>query len=977
LLINPGDVADGVLVSAIGATVRMMAQPLSSRRVRDEMNTAAWLSTGALTVNGLPGATLELVGLSEDEGEELRAALQSVEVQGALQALLAARLTDAPETEAGKAREAVRAAVAGPGTRGSRPGTPSAAHGAPTGSVTARCAEQVSGYYDDKICTLVGDLQGRAGAARLSQVRSEAYSSRIVALLGTLTDLVAALASPDRGGEAEADFLARYRRQARIRHGYLVPPDFDRRRRVRVDDIYVACAIDKYPRLTFPVEESPPSLNVWGLAESLDRTVLLGDPGGGKTTAANVLANFFASDADGKVPFLVTLRDYASLYPPERSVAGHIGHALETLYECAAPDGLIERLLLTGRAVVIFDGLDELLDTSRRRDVSERVEQFCSAYPLTPVLVTSRLVGYDQARLDDEQFTCYRLDGFGDNEVAEYARKWFAAQEEATPATVEAEATSFLAESASASDLRSNPLLLSLMCILYRGTGSLPSDRAGVYTKCAELLFGKWDEQRHIHRELRAGDFVEPALRHLAWWLFSCDNSRAAVTERALVDEVAGFLNGRAFESGVEARAAAREFVEFCRGRMWVLSDAGTTADGEKLYAFTHRTFLEYFAAAQLAAVSDTPEELAHMLAPHVAAAEWEVVSRLAIQLKDRAADRGADRIYATLLDPTLPLDQRGALVAFLAESVPSVRLSPTIVRRLTRATLESHPDGRGPDERNDVRFHALSLLLADGMNHEQVIADEFSNRIGAMVVSDAATRANGLQLALEAAWVGVDHSDFWRTWAREQAERYAAEIATEAATSTSLRTVALHAGVISIGQALEMPGGLGALMQEVGALLSRLPTTVPYPLMLCSRVLAKIADADAVREFAAIGRYLLSHPVTPWIRTVQHVFPLPVLDSDGVSAVPGLLLDEQETLGFMAVVCVIMELSGHVVRAILPDSWYPLGSQTLTFDRYITCWERRAATVPLPDLSVPTELRQVFKDWATGRVNFVELIRE
>ena len=109
--------------------------------------------------------------------------------------------------------------------------------------------------------------------------------------------------------------------------------------------------------------------------------MLLGDPGGGKTTAANVLANFFASDPTRRIPFLVTLREYAAKTPPQWSVAGHIEHTLSTLYQCDPPVGLVERLLLTGRAVVIFDGLDELLDTSRRRDVSDRLEQFCSAYP--------------------------------------------------------------------------------------------------------------------------------------------------------------------------------------------------------------------------------------------------------------------------------------------------------------------------------------------------------------------------------------------------------------------------------------------------------------------------------------------------------------------------------------------------------------------------------------------------------------------
>jgi predicted NACHT family NTPase len=154
------------------------------------------------------------------------------------------------------------------------------------------------------------------------------------------------------------------------------------------------------------------------------------------------------------------------------------------------------------------------------------------------------------------------------------------------------------------------------MCILYRGEGSLPRDRAGVYAQCANLLFRRWDARRRIHQELRAGHLLEPALRHLAWWLFTGDEAQTAVTEFQLVTETTGFLLGRGFESDDAARDAASEFVEFCRGRMWVFSDAGTTATGEKLYAFTHRTFLEYFAAAQLAYDSDAPEKLARMYPP-------------------------------------------------------------------------------------------------------------------------------------------------------------------------------------------------------------------------------------------------------------------------------------------------------------------------------------------------------------------------
>ena len=969
MFINPGDVADGVLVSAIGATARMMTRPRASRRTGDEMASAGWMDTEALIRGGLPGAKLRLEGLSGADVPELEMELKSDEVQGALQALLAARLTDAPETDAAHARQAVRLALGNTGT--ARAGL--MAGSAP--SPAARYAKPLSEYYDDKICALVAHLEGRVGAAGLSQIRREAFSTRIAALLGAIQRQVAALNQAGRDGRTEAEFMQVYRRQARYRHGNLQPPDFERRRRVPVEKIYVNTSVHVYvDQRTQSLAAGEPRRNVMDLAGLIDRTVLLGDPGGGKTTAANVLANFFASDVARKVPLIVTLRDYAAKEPPERSVAGHIEYTLDTLYQCPAPDGLVERLLLTGRAVVIFDGLDELLDTSRRRLVSERVEQFCSAYPLTPVLVTSRLVGYDQVRLDDEQFTCYRLGGFADDELAEYTRKWFALQDGTAPAKAEAEARAFLAESASAPDLRSNPLLLALMCILYRGAGSLPRDRAGIYAKCAELLFGKWDEQRHIHRELRAAEFVEPAIRHLAWWLFSSEDSRAAVREGALVDEATRFLHGRAFETADEARAAAREFVEFCRGRMWVLSDAGTTADGEKLYGFTHQTFLEYFTAAQLAAVSDTPEHLARILGPRVAMGEWEVVSQLATQLKDRNSDRGADRIYATLLDPSRNWARRVPLLAFLTRSLGGVRLSPTTLRILTRAALNRDLAGALGGPRYDVKSSMMALLLEHGAHHEQLIADEVSHCVTAMVASpQAATRAGALQLALEVGWAGS--SDLWRQWCTEQAGRYAATITAEAVRSAALRSVALRAGVISIEQALAMPGGFSALMEDTPAVLPE-THTLPYPVLLCSRLLDDIRDQKAANVFIAIGWYLRKHAATPWARTFRYDLPRPVVDLKRIPAGLRSLLGEEGMLGFSAVIYASIELAG-LERWTAPPP-YSLSELADLLARYANYRQLiHVSPSSLPDLPVPKAFRQVFRDWAEGRVNFVAILKE
>ena len=943
MLINPGDVADGVLVNALWAVGQMIMRPPGSRRVASDLDVAGWLDTEALTRNELHGVKLELPELPEADIAGLEAALKHDEVQGALQALLAARLTGAPETDAARAREAVQLALRG-----------------------TEYAEQLSDYYDRKIGDFVGNLQGRLGFAKLRQVRNEAYNSRIVALLGAIERQVAVLADPGRGSLAETEFLALYRRQVHTRHGKLEPPDFERRRRVPVEKIYVTTSIYAHDaeRVNFrlpPVSKS--SFNVTDLIARLDRTVLLGDPGGGKTTAANVLANYFASDPAHKVPFIVTLREYAAKEPLEFSIVSHIEQTLQTLYQSAAPDGLVERLLLTGRALVIFDGLDELLDTSRRREVSDRVEQFCSAYPLTRVLVTSRVIGYDQAQLDVEQFTCYRLGGFGENEVAEYARKWFTVQENMSPAEAETESLAFLTESTGAADLRYNPLMLSLMCILYRGAGSLPRDRAGVYSRCAELLLGKWDESRRIHHELQAGHLVEPAIRYLAWWLFNSKDFKGAVTERALVDETAKFLHGRGFESAEEARAAASEFVEFCGGRMWVLSETGTTADGEKLYAFTHRTFLEYFAAAHLATVSDTPEDLAYALVPYVSSFKgWNLVGELAIQIKDRGSDRGADRIYAIFLNLASAHEDRGSLLKFLAECLESARPSPSTIRSLVRAMLNY----RFTESEPLVTSHPLRELLSRSGNFEQLIGDEMNNRIAAMVMSDdKATRVEGLVLALE---IGQsDASTFWSQWSAERANSYAAEIIDEAIRSSQLRIAALESHVISLEQALGMPDGLGALMETYPKLLS-MSSPDPYLISLYNRLLPRPreltprpreltsrprkltprprANEDVIRNFALIGRYLASNPGLPWARIMAPQHKATSIPYPG--KISGLLFYNFSGLGAAAVYAMYTEIWGEA--------------------------NRRS---PLFNLSMPAEFKKPFRDWSEGRVNFVEILRK
>ena len=967
-LVNVEDVADGVLVNAIAVTGQQIAKAVrKARRSRreDDFAIARWFDTYQLT-----SRVLDLPGLPPELADQLVDVLDSDETQAAVHDLFAVRLARATAMDAARAREAFRLTLT------------------TTAPGAADVAEILADYYDDQIRELVARLESQEPAL-LEQIRSEALPTRIVAVLRAIERHTAALASRP-GLHSETGFIARYRQHVIEQHGKLVPPDFDQRRLVPIDEIYVPTVIVEEDLHTDQAAAPPHELDVWQLAAEIDRSVLLGDPGGGKTTAAKVLMYHFAgkgldSDQEWPVPFLVTLREYAATYPPERSVARHIEHELETFYQCPPPPGFVDLLLLTGRAVVIFDGLDELLDTSRRQDVAARVERFCSEYPLAAVLVTSRLIGYDQARLDEGRFACYRLGGFGEEEVGEYVRKWFA-QDAAADSS---DAETFLTESTGIPDIRSNPLILALLCILYRGAGSLPRNRAEVYEQCTNLLFRRWDARRKIHQELRAGHLLEAMLRHFSDWLFLRDNAQSAVTERELIRVASEFLHGRGFESIDSAREAASEFVEFCRGRIWVFSDAGTTVSGEKLYAFTHRTFLEYFAAAHLAYGSDTPEQLADAIADHVARSEWLLVAELAVQIKDRTCNDGAKRVYATLLNELSGRSpkERDGLLRFLALCLRSVDPSPQRVRELTRHIVEhacetdalslltlSDNQVTGTEApRPAPTYLALPVLLTDCGTYRDMVADEIDATLtGRIQSTDRVTPVSNIRLMASLpyalpSWDSNDSVlDFWISRAGDNISAHCTAVTAMAETDAYVRLIALTYHLITVKMALSMPGGPTVLFQDSHGCFARYE---PYFIGVFRALDGGWPNSGETRitgDLLAFGEYLLDHPAPPWIKgAADYAEGGASRHRDSAKSIMPLdELSRTAYLGAAAITVILSESSQKTFRPpfnALPELVPFQSFRQDAIRRTKLLWEVNK----LQDLPVPYEFEQIFRGWA------------
>lgn len=245
------------------------------------------------------------------------------------------------------------------------------------------------------------------------------------------------------------------------------------------------------------------------------------------------------------------------------------------------------------------------------------------------------------------------------------------------------------------------------------------------------------------------------------------------VTEEQLIDETARYLQDRRYEDIDEATRAAREFVDFCKGRAWVFAEVGTSAAGDPLFTFSHRTFLEYFAAAYLASICDTPERLASTLGTHIARQEWDVVAELALQIKSRQIQDGATRFYTALLSSRKysATNSLRNLTSFLARCLSFIDVPPAIIRELVDRSFRfviQNPE-------NNEQIAPLGLIMSVEPLRD-VVYNELADQISRAIREDNGRRELiALRLVLEldhVCWVAQRSStsssvaanlDYWR----------------------------------------------------------------------------------------------------------------------------------------------------------------------------------------------------------------------
>ncbi|GLW28525.1 HEAT repeat domain-containing protein [Actinoplanes regularis] len=366
-------------------------------------------------------------------------------------------------------------------------------------------------------------------------------------------------------------------------------------------------------RQSYEARPARPVLDV--LAEpGGQRTVVLGDPGAGKSTLARYLAVALAQRTDGVLPaalngllpVLIELRGYAEPRWRDSSFLDYLDQQHRyTDDRLGLPRDLLERLLNGyGQVLFVFDGLDELFDRKDRETVSHQITGFAARYPGARVLVTSRYVGYQRGAFDAAGFSHHMLQDLHRDQIAGFAQRWYRIACPGNPADavrLKDRLLTAIDGSRAVRELAGNPLLLTILAVIGRRR-ELPRDRRSVYEHAVTVLVEHWEVSKHLAAaapglpELDREDKLE-LLRLIARRMQDGPSGLAGnhIAGADLLTMFETYLReSHALVPG-PARVAARAMLEQFRHRNFILSRFGGS-----VYGFVHRAFLEYLAAADI-----------------------------------------------------------------------------------------------------------------------------------------------------------------------------------------------------------------------------------------------------------------------------------------------------------------------------------------------------------------------------------------
>lgn len=381
------------------------------------------------------------------------------------------------------------------------------------------------------------------------------------------------------------------------------------------------------------------SVNVETLWKHADSWLILGAPGAGKTTLLQHLALTHAAalrnGLNVRMPIYVNLERFGRIWQEHPDWQLHKS-LIYFLSERGAVGGfdsqrsnrqLWEQFLFAlqeRRALLLFDSLDTIHTADVRRRCIDAIQAFLQQFPGNRCLVTARPVSYQSGMLNP-QFHVAQLDPFSSQQIRQFFQQWLRVlekQKRRFGTNTFRQAAALIGElehKPALCDYLRSPLLCTLLGLIQRQTGGLPSNQIELYRRYIETFVEHWMS----HLENRPEDLtlseLQVILEEIALYLQEhCNENHTSINN---IQAVAQSTLAKTLNAELSLKKS-NKFIELLKLELGLLVHYG-----EETYGFFHLAFQEYLAAR---AMTQNPHRLAHYLRLYLYNPHWQNILKLA-----------------------------------------------------------------------------------------------------------------------------------------------------------------------------------------------------------------------------------------------------------------------------------------------------------------------------------------------------------
>jgi predicted NACHT family NTPase len=375
------------------------------------------------------------------------------------------------------------------------------------------------------------------------------------------------------------------------------------RRRLDISELLQNCEPEDFERfgLNRVSEKRVPGLEA---VQRYSKLMVLGKPGAGKTTFLKYLAMqcIEGQFQTNRVPLFITLKDFAEA-PKQPDLLEYIAQQLSG---CGMIDGSVkaEQLLRQDKVLVLLDGLDEVREEDTKR-VLTQIRDVADQFHTNQFVITCRIAAKDYTF---ERFTEVEVADFNQKQIAIFAQNWFRLSD---PMKAE-RFIQKLKENEPIRELATNPLLLTLLCLVFGETADFAANRSELYKEGLDVLLKKWDAKRNIERDQVYKNLSvqrkEDLLSQIALTTF--EKKDYFFKQKTIEAYIGDFIrNLRDADPDPEVLQLDSEAV-----LKSIEAQHGLMVERAKgIYSFSHLTFQEYFTAREIVANSTWDNLIEHI----------------------------------------------------------------------------------------------------------------------------------------------------------------------------------------------------------------------------------------------------------------------------------------------------------------------------------------------------------------------------